>query len=416
MTVCIAAINEADHAIVTVNDTMLADDTGAVDFADFKLAWLVHDDRRGVSWRCLYAGLPTVFRTVTEHVQAAIGNSLARSCAEVMRAVENAYDAVINRRIEREVLAQMYGIDFAKFSKLRRGPHREGIEARIFEANAAIRNEMLYVGVPTTLLVFGFDAQRDPHIFSTDGIGKCTSHDDIGYYAIGVGADAARAWLLATNDFRHAKPVSTTAFRLLEAKFLAENSPFVGKVTLLHVWSKDHLSGAIVVSPSSGGFELQSVRNVWQRRVNQPPPDGILIGINDAIKRYSRPSVLRRMIMHAHTEEIARRRFDEASALLEDALAMVSATPPNLYRHEIFTALQQSARRAEALRLELTAMFEEWRSIGVRPASFDEVAIAFDVEKEYIAANCTNTITPLEDAEQTPFDQPQTASPEPSKE
>jgi hypothetical protein len=109
MTVCIAAKSDRLGVIVTVSDTMLSDDVGAMDVADFKtdqLLWNDSNDKGEYSsqWFCLYSGRPVIFGDLSSHIKRALAVTTDHtwSASELMHEVENAYDAVINRRIERE--------------------------------------------------------------------------------------------------------------------------------------------------------------------------------------------------------------------------------------------------------------------------------------------------------------------------
>src|ERR1019366_2367440 len=99
MTVCIAAKSDGLGVIVTVSDMMLADDVGAMDVADIKTAELLWSDSRGSRsrWFCLYSGKPAIFDDLSNHIKEALAAAPDRewSSSELMREVENAYDAVI---------------------------------------------------------------------------------------------------------------------------------------------------------------------------------------------------------------------------------------------------------------------------------------------------------------------------------
>src|SRR5438105_4604302 len=69
-----------------------------------------------------------------------------------------------------------------------------------------------------------FSARRDPHIFSADGFGNCTSRDKVGYHAIGAGA--ARAWLVANDYLRRAATPSTDWPEAGTAALAKQSQPF----------------------------------------------------------------------------------------------------------------------------------------------------------------------------------------------
>jgi hypothetical protein len=116
-------------------------------------------------------------------------------------------------------------------------------------------------------------------------------HDDTGFHAIGSGATAALAWLQTNDDFRDARYVVPIAHRLIEAKYCAETSGYVGKKRfdiVAIVPAKD--GGEVIGSmfPISIKSEpLQLVREAWERSRNQKPEPGVLKAIYDSMSMVS---------------------------------------------------------------------------------------------------------------------------------
>jgi hypothetical protein len=294
MTVCIAAMNPKLDVIVTVSDMLLSDETSSMDTVDSKMDRLIPVGSDPWSrWVCLYSGDPTVLKELTDHVKAALESppELGWSRAQVMTAVQNAYDAVIHRRIEREVLAQQYGMNFAQFSALgqqKRGGGRffDAINERIAEAKRFIVEDMLYHN-PTELLVCGFGEDKRPNIFSADPIGRCTLRNGYGFHAIGIGAPAANAWLLVDSDFQHASSVSEMIHRMCEAKFLAE-SPFVGKDTVVNAFFEYNAMLPLFLFESTTGAQL--IRDSWEQHVKQKAPSASLAEIDRQLNAWANAS------------------------------------------------------------------------------------------------------------------------------
>jgi len=272
MTVCIAAMNRRLGVIVTAHDLMLSTDESALDGVERKLVKLAGDDALS-RWLCLYAGDPDVARDLTRQIKSALVARPDHSRAEVEAEVRRAYDVVIRRRIEREVLAQQYGLTFEQFvldSSLS-DSLRDQIGAKITVAHERICNEMRWTN-PTTLLVCGFDEELGPHIFEADGLGQCTSYDNYGFHAIGAGGGAARAWLLANVDSLIDGTVSEIAYRVFEAKFLADgNSPIVGKSGHLHVWFENGAASGLVMFRPEAETPIDVVRRAWTAKIREPP-------------------------------------------------------------------------------------------------------------------------------------------------
>jgi len=411
------------EAIVTVNDMMLANETGAIDQADIKTTWLVDDDNRGTSWFCLYAGDPTVYKMLTWHIQSAIGHSPAVSLADMKVAAENAYDAMFCRQIEREVLARQYGIDYAQFaimgSKKSPGALFEAINKEIPIARKRIESEMFYGTQATSLLIGGFDHLREPHIFSTDALGRCTMSDNPGYYAIGIGAEAARAWLLAMGDkhFPKHNTAEYIIYHLAEAKFLAENSPYVGKTTFVNVWLPDREVLPLFISASNEGRSLQSVRSAWQTRVSAAVDNEALLQIKTELKSHIQVYKTTRPLGAAQDAGIALARFHAIVAGLQDCMKVINATPQDQYSDEIYAELRLHRYIAQKREPELLSMIGEWQSSGVKPSEFASAAGEFEFALVALRNNRYQTIRKPNDDDAKPLqpDPPQTTYPEPSK-
>jgi hypothetical protein len=296
MTVCIAAMN-ADigtgvGVIVTVNDMLLSDNSSAVETADEKTARLVgHPLDTWSPWFCLYAGDPTVFRELTAHIRTALTSIPidSLSSGHVLTAVQNAYDAVINRRIEREVLAQQYGLNFAQFIAMGQARHKgalvDVIKQQIADARREIVDDMLYRNI-TELLICGFDSDAEPNIFSSDGIGRCVLRNGYGFHAIGVGAPAATAWLLANPSFCHGVDgVSELVHRMCEAKFLAE-SPFVGKDTLINTWFSNGAGATLFLFEQERNAQI--IRKAWKQHTERKGPPSSVAAIDKLFREWTK--------------------------------------------------------------------------------------------------------------------------------
>jgi hypothetical protein len=218
VTVCIAAISNLGDFVVTLSDTMFANEERSVDSGRSKVAFL-HD-----RWICMYAGDPSAFREVHPSISRGLDGTPS-NVADVVAAVKSGYTKARMRRAESLVLhdCMMTYEDF-----LERG--RSKLGDKVFERKLKEIGE-LQMGLD--LLIAGLDdGPSDAHILSADPYGICTSHDDMGFHAIGSGAVAALAWLHVNDDFRNEGYVVPIAHRLLEAKYCAETSGFVGKKSM----------------------------------------------------------------------------------------------------------------------------------------------------------------------------------------
>lgn len=131
-----------------------------------------------------------------------------------------------------------------------------------------------------TMLCYGYDTKKAPHIFEIANPGKITNHDLLGYAVIGSG------WYMATASLhRKALPpdLEMMIYRLLEAKFSAETAPGVGKSTSLLTMNSDGKDGFM------GSGSIEKVRMIWERTLKEPEPqDAIeLISKTEAVRRIS---------------------------------------------------------------------------------------------------------------------------------
>jgi hypothetical protein len=106
--------------------------------------------------------------------------------------------------------------------------------------------------------------------------GVCWLHDDVGFYAIGTGNWRALASLQSNKNFIYSKRLGEVCFRMQEAKFAAEDSPFVGPLqTITQVLHFDgRLSMNFGAGPSRTYFEAENAR---------PLPDDLLDSVEASL-------------------------------------------------------------------------------------------------------------------------------------
>jgi hypothetical protein len=118
------------------------------------------------------------------------------------------------------------------------------------------------------MIIFGYDDQGAARMFELHNPGRPSEVTFRRYAAVGSGRDLA--WGSIAQ-----RPLSLEwqdiAYRLLGAKFVAENARDVGKTTT-----------AVVVAPDMGGAhefsenEIEQVRQAWAREQSQPTPEAAL--------------------------------------------------------------------------------------------------------------------------------------------
>jgi hypothetical protein len=267
MTVCIAAMSTIIGAVVTVTDFMLSDDISSVEARQIKMETVAN------TWHCLYSGDPSMFAELSGHIESDLRAMQGiPSCADVVLAVERAYEASLEHRIERRILAP-FGMTRSEFMQ-------EGLTRFDGETFRRIIGQMedhnLFVP-GTELLITGFDSNGKPHIISADVLGDCTIRDGVGFHAIGAGSKAALGWLLTNSKFRFSKNIAEIGYRLCEAKFVAEMAPGVGHYSLLAAFFPDG-TGAhlLMIDPSD------AVRKSWENRRNRKGTPSAIKKIHEA--------------------------------------------------------------------------------------------------------------------------------------
>jgi hypothetical protein len=253
MTVCIGYISPKHHAIISVTDTMLSDDVSSSDLAAVKLYTLV----KSGAWLCMYAGLPTEFWELLQHLGRF---KEPQTLKAAIRAAEHAYVDLTTHLIERAILAP-FGLTLGKFVK-------DGA-ATFGETYFRELSEQCRVVVPETdILVTGFSSDGAPHIFETNRKRVCTIYDQLGFWAIGAGAWAALGSLYSHGEeMRRYDHLNKIVYRLCEAKFIAETARSVGSgMTLVNVSNFDGSGFQLFIA------EKDPIRAAWTKQRDSPIP------------------------------------------------------------------------------------------------------------------------------------------------
>jgi hypothetical protein len=258
MTVCIAAIT-VNNEIVTVSDTMI---TGLVSSAD---ANTVKMDPFAKDWSAMWAGeditqCAAIIERTAEYFQNR-ANTLrtARYC------LKKAYQQHLCEMAVDEVLGR-FGVDMKQFFKSRSKRFTDTTSERLIWQMQQVRTEDLY------FLGFGFDAKKQPHIFTVEEPGRDYVHDKPGFCAIGSGKVAAEGLLFHVEQSRICT-LQKTLINLLFAKFMAEKAG-AGRHT--YILALKHGSTMCAMPP-----ELEpTVRSVWEKEVSPKVPDDLLRNIS----------------------------------------------------------------------------------------------------------------------------------------
>ncbi|MGA8574951.1 MAG: hypothetical protein WB609_04590 [Candidatus Cybelea sp.] len=237
MTLCVGAL--AGSAYIAVSDLFLSSESGVVG----RESHFTKISPLGLRWLLSYSGNASDHLGVLTRLKINPTDEL--SLAEVTEAVWEAYRAERSARIRRYLTK--FGI-LSEESFTQNGRQWLGPE-RFLEVANVIESLWEY-----ECLVGGFD-KDDGYIFTVDERGP-KRREIPGFAAIGIGAEAALTVLNRTYHNWSNPPVVAAA--LLEAKFVAEVSPHIGRETTL--WA---------VSPNGRGHFVKSehideLRDTWE--------------------------------------------------------------------------------------------------------------------------------------------------------
>lgn len=240
MTICLAAFSHLERTIVLVSDRMLAlgDQARTAENTAAKFS-AIHGDWYsemsgdiGIGSRIVQRAIP-MLDPKTPHTALAAGEALEDAW---MR--EHA--AIVNSR----ALAE-YGL----------------LQEELSGANPQAARDIASSVLPSEceFLLAGFDPEGYPHVLWLDRYGKCRDCDSFGYWAIGSGSAIAIDSLRAREQsFRY--DTATTLSLLLEARFLAEADPGVGRGETLSIVVGFRKRPPVTLT----GPEIVSIRRAWQ--------------------------------------------------------------------------------------------------------------------------------------------------------
>lgn len=274
LTICIAAICENGHNIVSASDMKLSSTYFSADYLTQK----VHKVYR--NWWVLFAGNITdcnlILREVYDELITSTKEQL--SFREIRDVFRHAYHSQLRMRREDQVLSP-YGMTLKDFKK-------DGLRAfgeKIFgEFNQKLEavNSTNFVA---QFLVFGFISGRG-HVFSVDFPGYVQDHRKPGFHAIGTGAYEALS-MLNFRGFNIQTDLPQAVYEVCASKFTAEAASDVGEYTQVTVTKPD--AGLVV-----DAHLIDSIRLAWDERVKHVPEPKIIEQIKEHVKIYKSDSTI----------------------------------------------------------------------------------------------------------------------------
>ena len=179
------------------------------------------------------------------------------------------YSFELQRHIERSILSR-YKLTFPDFLA-----SKKQLDNRTY---AKIQGQIEAADLRIAFLIGGFDSDRQPHLFSIGNPGVSYSRNEEGFAVIGIGYDAATTMLC--RGYHTHLSLGESVYRLLEAKFVAEDASDISKKTQLLVFGyepkKEFLGGWLLDQK-----KIDTVRQEWKRRERLRIPKNI----NQTIKR-----------------------------------------------------------------------------------------------------------------------------------
>jgi 20S proteasome alpha/beta subunit len=243
VTTCIAAITQR-FFIVTASDTRLSFG------GSYSTDGVVKDEGIHREWGVMIAGndisqAPLVVDEAKRLLRKQTGEFRV-----VKDALKKAYQSARREVITDRLLSSfdMTIDDFKK--KVSRQLHPE-----VF-ADISIRMREFNLGC--TLMVYGFDDDVQPHIFTVTHPGRIEVYDRPGFWAIGAGQASALSTLSVLRQNSARSTFAETVYNVLTAKYTSESASDVGPETFLWI-KKVNCNGF----SSRATFE-RSVRAAWE--------------------------------------------------------------------------------------------------------------------------------------------------------
>ena len=271
MTVCIAAIgrdgyshmpDRGDEVIVSVADTKLTLFYTSKDGVVSKRFYF-HEE-----WSAMMAGNDITPCVEIMNASSKLLTKKANTLASVTNAVKTAFQNRLQELIEDKILSRykMKLADFQHNGKKRFTPE-------VFNSLCA---QIDNTALQCEFLVFGFDKDREPHIFTVTNPGTVGIYDKPGFWAIGSGANTALSMLLYRGQ-NVDTDMKDTLYHTFEAKFMAESASDVGTETAFFIGKHGHNS-----MHWSNFRLLEEIREEWEKFGQPQIPPNVLKKIRQA--------------------------------------------------------------------------------------------------------------------------------------
>lgn len=173
--------------------------------------------------------------------------------AKIVRAGFKRAYAECRRELIADTLLNSFDMDVTDFK-------RNGRKQLNPEVHADFSFRIKNFDLGCTFLVYGFDDEGDPHIFTVLNPGKVDPYDKPGFWAIGAGKVAAISMLMALGQHPERNSLYETIYNVLAAKYVSEGASDVGKET----WMFIHKQGCSAMMHQTQMEE--KVRRIWEEQ------------------------------------------------------------------------------------------------------------------------------------------------------
>lgn len=251
MTICIAAFCHASKSLILACDSMVTTSDMSADPGAVKILPV------SSQWMTMFAGNDI---SVVTPIMHRMDNVLLSSLDDVSGAFRVSFAAELMLRAQ-DVLMPL-GFTVEEFKE-------HGLERLGADTFSRLLYQMENQQIEVEFLVAGFEEMR-PYIFTVQHPGKVNHYSELGFWAIGSGQTAALGSLFNQKYQVRFLDENAAIYRVIEAKFNAENAVGVGERTILLILRPD---GSRTVAKSE---DIEMVRPIWDKtRTKTVPTEGL---------------------------------------------------------------------------------------------------------------------------------------------
>jgi 20S proteasome alpha/beta subunit len=227
-------------------------------------------------WLCMYAGTISPVTTITSRIVVDInsgpksesGFSDGQPESQVVKAFTDAFK-LERKRIAEDSILSKYGMSLQEFISQGRGAFGD-------TAFEGIKYALEAIEIDVQFLVCGFSPGGIPSIFSIDDQCLPKFYQKMGFHAIGTGDVVAMGMLYNTLSW-DTSSVEETIYRVMEAKFVAETAPGVGKTTVVQLLND---SG---IGPIFTNRAISPIKIIWEKKGRPKLPKNALEAVKEMV-------------------------------------------------------------------------------------------------------------------------------------